>query len=103
MSEIKEVIQDNFTGLTGIFVPLDSLRELYSPDSSISAAGMADLEKAGVANALNRCGDLCDDFAKRLDKLINHSSGPKLSFRDRLTASFNKGAVFGVFPDDVRL
>jgi hypothetical protein len=85
VAEVKEVIHDVSTSLTAILISLDSLRELHVPDSSISAAVRADLEKAGVAAAVNKCGDLCDDFAKRLEKWTKHSSGGKLSLRDRLT------------------
>jgi hypothetical protein len=93
VAEVKEVIHDVSTSLTAILVPLDSLRELHIPGSNIPAAAKADLEKAGVANAVNRCGDLCDDFVKRLEKWTKHSSASKLSFRDRLTVSFNKEKI----------
>jgi hypothetical protein len=85
VAEVKEVIEDISTTLAAILVPLDSLRELHLPDGNISAAAKADLVKAGVAEAVNKCGDLCDDFAKRIAKWTKHSSGSKLSLRDRLT------------------
>jgi hypothetical protein len=94
VAEVKEVIHDISASLTDILVPLDSLRELHVPDSSISAAVKADLEKAGVAGAVNKCGDLCDDFSKRLKKWTKHSSGAKLSLRDRLTVGlWNKEKI----------
>jgi hypothetical protein len=93
VAEVKEVIEDISTDLTGILAPLDSLRELLDPESNISAAAKADLEKTGVADAVNKCGDLCNDFTKRLEKWTKHSSGPKLSFRDRLTVSVNKDKI----------
>lgn len=93
VADVKEVIHDISISLTDILVPLDSLRDAHVPGSSISASAKADLEKAGVAKAVNRCGDLCDDFAKRLEKWTKHSSGSKLSFRDRLTVSFNKEKI----------
>lgn len=93
VAEVKEVIEDISTDLTGILAPLDSLRELLDPESNISAAAKADLEKTGVADAVNKCGDLCNDFMKRLEKWTKHSSGSKLSFRDRLTVSVNKDKI----------
>jgi hypothetical protein len=93
VAEVKEVIGDVSTDLTGILAPLDSLRELLAPNSNISAAAKADLEKTGVAGAVNECGDRCNDFAKRLEKWTKHSSGSKLSFRDRLTVSVNKDKI----------
>jgi hypothetical protein len=94
VAEVKEVIHDVSTSLTAISIPLDSLRELHLPNSSISAAVRADLEKVGVAGAVNKCGDLCDDFAKRLKKWTKHSSGAKLSLRDRLTVGlWNKEKI----------
>jgi hypothetical protein len=68
VAEVKEVIEDISTDLTGILAPLDSLRELLVPGSEISAATKADLARTGVADAVNKCGDLCNDFAKRLEK-----------------------------------
>ena len=85
VTEVKEVIEDISTDLTGILGPLDSLRELLVPGSDIPAAAKADLERTGVADAVKKCGDLCNDFAKRLEKWTKHSSGSKLSLRDRLT------------------
>lgn len=93
VAEVKEVIHDISTGLAAILHPLDTLRELPVPDGNISAAAKADLEKAGVAQAVNRCGDLCDDFAKRLEKWTKHSTSSKLSLRDRLTVSLNKEKI----------
>jgi hypothetical protein len=94
VAEVKKVIHDVSTSLTAILIPLDSLRKLHVPDSSISAAVKADLERTGVANAVNKCGDLCDDFAKRLKKWTKHSSASKLSLRDRLTVgSWNKEKI----------
>jgi hypothetical protein len=93
VAEVKEVIEDVSTDLTGILAPLESLQELLVPGSDISAAARADLERTGVADAVNKCGDLCSDFAKRLAKWTKHSSGPKLSFRDRLTVSVNKDKI----------
>jgi hypothetical protein len=54
VAEVKEVIHDVSTSLTAILIPLDSLRELHVPDSGISAAVKTDLDKAGVAAAVNK-------------------------------------------------
>jgi hypothetical protein len=94
VAEVKEVIEDISTGLTGILAPLDSMRELFVPGNNISVAVKADLEKTRVADAVNKCGDLCNDFAKRLEKWTKHSSGEKLSVRDRLTVGlWNKEKI----------
>jgi hypothetical protein len=93
-AEVKEVIHDVSAGLAAILRPLDTLRELPVRNSNISAAAKADLEKVGVAQAVNKCGDVCDDFTKRLKKWTEHSSASKLSLRDRLTVGlWNKEKI----------
>lgn len=93
-AEVKDVINDISTTLAAILIPLGSLRELHLPDGNISAAAKADLGKTGVAEAVNKCGDLCDDFTKRIAKWTKHSSDSKLSLRDRLTVGlWNKEKI----------
>ena len=53
-----------------------------------------DLEKTGVAEAVNKCGQACADFTKKLEQWTKHSSSTKLSFRDRLSVGvWNKEKI----------
>ncbi|KAJ5885811.1 hypothetical protein N7504_011647 [Penicillium tannophilum] len=44
-----------------------------------------DLERIGVARAVNKCGQACADFLKKLEHGTKHSSTTKISLRDRLS------------------
>jgi hypothetical protein len=94
VADAKDVLQDVSRGLSAILVPLDTLRELHASErGNISDAAKADLGKTGVAEAVNRCGDLCDEFAKKLEKWTKHSTVEKMALRDRLTLTLNKEKI----------
>ncbi len=80
LAEAKDVVQDIASTLDCIERPLASLEEL-----SISDGAMKHLKKTGVVEAVNKCGEACAKFNKYLEKWTKHSSGTKLSLRDRLS------------------
>ena len=84
---------DISASLTGILRPLDALKELQLPDANTSVAAKRDLERVGVANAVNKTGDACDMFAKRLEEWIKYSSGQKLSLLGRAKVMLNKERI----------
>jgi hypothetical protein len=74
--------------------PLAALGELEIPNSATYAAAKKDLEKTGVAEAVNKCGEACADFNEKLNKWTKHSSNTKLSLRDRLSVGvWNKEKI----------
>ena len=85
LAEAKEALQDIASNLDAVQRPLDALGELKISDSAIYATAKRDLEKTGVAEAVNNCGQACADFTKKLKQLTKHSSSSKVSFRDRLS------------------
>lgn len=85
LSEAQDVVQDVAANLANIERPLAALEQLHISDGATSSAAKEDLRKAGVAEAVNKCGDACSDFSKNLTKWTRHSSATKLSLRDRLS------------------
>lgn len=85
LSEAQDVVQDVAANLANIERPLAALEQLHISDGATSSAAKEDLRKAGVAEAVNMCGDACSDFSKNLTKWTRHSSATKLSLRDRLS------------------
>jgi hypothetical protein len=94
LAEAKEVVQDIASNLEGIERPLAALEKLSISDGATSTAAKEDLKKAGVAEAVNKCGDACDEFTKNLKKWTKHSSTTKLSLRDRFSVGvWNKEKI----------
>lgn len=94
LAEAKEVVQDIASNLEAVQRPLAALEELKISDSATYTAAKEDLEKTGVAEAVNKCGQACADFTKNLQQWTKHSSSTKLSLRDRLSVSiWNKERI----------
>ncbi|KNG45791.1 cytochrome p450 [Stemphylium lycopersici] len=85
LSEAQDLVTDIASSLTNINRPLAALKQLSISDESTSVAAKEDLRKAGVAEAVNKCGNACNEFSKNLTKWTKHSSTAKLSLRDRLS------------------
>ncbi|PCG88134.1 Hypothetical protein PENO1_111970 [Penicillium occitanis (nom. inval.)] len=85
LADAKEVVQDIASTLEAIQRPLTSLEQLTISDHATYAEAKSDLENTGVAEAVNRCGQACADFTRRLQQWTKHSNNSKLSLRDRLS------------------
>ena len=85
LTEGEDVVQDVVSHLDGIERPLAALKQLSIEDGATSVTVKEDLKEAGVAEAVNKCGDACDEFGKNLKKWTKHSSSAKLALRDRLS------------------
>ena len=85
LSEAQDLVADIASSLANIERPLAALEELSIPDESTSIAAKEDLRKAGVAEAVNKCGSACNEFSKNLAKWTKHSSTARLSLRDRMS------------------
>ncbi|RYP70907.1 hypothetical protein DL771_005157 [Monosporascus sp. 5C6A] len=94
LAEAKDVVQDIASSLEGIERPLSALENLSVSDEATSIAAQEDLKKAGVAEAVNKCGHACDQFTKYLKKWTQHSSTKKLSLKDRFSVGvWNKEKI----------
>jgi predicted DNA-binding protein YlxM (UPF0122 family) len=94
LAEAKEVVQDIASTLEAIQRPLAALEEIKISDSATYAEAKSDLEKTGVADVVNKCGQACADFSKKLQQWTKHSSSTKLSLRDRLSVGiWNKEKI----------
>ena len=94
LTEAKDVVTDVASSLANIQRPLAALEQLSISSGETSIAAKEDLKKAGVAEAVNRCGDACEEFSKNLKKWTTHSSTAKLSLRDRLSVGvWNKEKI----------
>jgi hypothetical protein len=85
LSEAQDVVIDLTSTLANIERPLAALEQLSILDKATSIAAKEDLKKSGVAEAVNSCGDACNEFSKNLTKWTKHSSTTRLSLRDRLS------------------
>lgn len=92
--EAKDVVQDVAANLESIEQSLAALEQLTITNEAISTAAKEDLKKTGVAEAVNKCGNACDEFAKNLKKWTKHSNTAKFSLRDRLSVGvWNKEKI----------
>lgn len=93
-SEAQDVVTDVALSLGNIERPLAALEKLSISDEATAIAVKEDLKKTGVVEAVNSCGDTCNEFSKNLTKWTKHSSTTKLSLRDRLTVGvWNKEKI----------
>ena len=94
LAEAKEVVQDIAANLEAVQRPLAALSELKISNSATYNEAKKDLEKTGVAEAVNECGQACAEFTKKLEQWTKHSSSTKLSIRDRLSVGvWNKEKI----------
>ncbi|KAJ5530738.1 Cytochrome P450 [Penicillium freii] len=94
LKEAEDVLQDVTSNLEAIQLPLSALRNLQISDSTTYDETEKNLEKTGVAEAVNNCGKACADFTKKLEQWTKHSSTAKLSLRDRLSVGlWNKEKI----------
>jgi hypothetical protein len=94
LADAKEVVQDIALTLEAIQRPLTSLERLTISDHVTYAEAKSDLENTGVAEAVNRCGQACADFTRKLQQWTKHSNNSKLSLQDRLSVGvWNKEKI----------
>jgi hypothetical protein len=94
LAEAKEVVQDIASNLEGVQRPLAALEELIISDPITYTAAKADLEKTGIVEAVNNCGQTCANFTDNLKRWTKHSSDTKFSLRDRFSVGvWNKEKI----------
>lgn len=94
LDEAKDVLHDVTSDLEAIQLPLSALENLQISDDKTYLVAKEDLENTGVAEAVNKCGQTCADFTKRLEQWTKHSTTTKLSLRDRLSVGlWNKEKI----------
>ncbi|KAF3389776.1 hypothetical protein DPV78_011694 [Talaromyces pinophilus] len=94
LADAREVVQDIASSLEAIQRPLTALEQLKISDSATYVEAKSDLEKTGVVEAVNKCGQACADFANQLQQWTKHSRKTKLSLRDRLSVGiWNKEKI----------
>jgi Fungal N-terminal domain of STAND proteins len=94
LAQAEEVLQDVALNLEGIQRPLNALEALSISDGRTSHAAKEDLKKTGVVEAVNDCGQACNNFSKNLKKWTEHSGSAKFSLRDRLSVGvWNKEKI----------
>jgi Fungal N-terminal domain of STAND proteins len=85
LAEAKDVIQDIASNLEDIQRPLAAFEELTISDFTTYTATKVDLETTGAVEAVNTCSQACADFKENLKQWTRHSSGTKISLRDRFS------------------
>jgi hypothetical protein len=94
LAEAREVVQDIASNLEGVQRPLATLEELNISDLATYTAAKVDLEKTGVVDAVNNCGQACANFTDNLKQWTKHSGSTKLSLRDRFSVGvWNKEKI----------
>lgn len=81
--QAEDVLQDVTSNLEGIKHPLRTLSELCIADEQTSYAAKQDLKKSGMIEAVNNCGQACDNFSKKLSKWTKHDNS-KTTLKERL-------------------
>ncbi|KAF1810926.1 hypothetical protein P152DRAFT_515351 [Eremomyces bilateralis CBS 781.70] len=85
LAEAKEVVRDIASNLEGVQRSLTALEELTISDRATYSAAKVDLEKTGVVEAVNNCGQACAKFTDNLKRWTKHSGATQLSLRDRFS------------------
>ncbi|CAI7577519.1 unnamed protein product [Penicillium glandicola] len=101
IQEANDVMQDVTSNLEAIELPLSALEKLQITDSTTHAEIKEDLKKTGVVEAVNKCGQACAEFKKKLEQWTRHSSTTKLSLRDRLSVGLWKKEKIQTFRTQV--
>lgn len=102
INAVKEELRDIYTDLRAIRSPLGALEDIVIENESESRAAKEDLEKTGIAEAVNQCGDACKDFDKSLRKWTRHSTDTHLSTRDRLVVGLWRKEKVSTFRSRVK-
>ncbi|KAF1816371.1 hypothetical protein P152DRAFT_428389 [Eremomyces bilateralis CBS 781.70] len=97
LAEAKDVVQDIASNLEGVQRPLAALEDLIISDAAMYTAAKVDLEKTGVVEAVNNCGQACAKFTDNLKRWTKHSGGTQLSLRDRLSVGVWNREKFRTF------
>ncbi|KAF3904690.1 hypothetical protein ABW21_db0208864 [Orbilia brochopaga] len=84
LGEAGDVVQDIASNLEAIQRPLNALKNLEVSDESTYRATKSELDRAGLPDAVNKCGEACAKFETKLKVWTSHSSLKRLSLRDRL-------------------
>jgi hypothetical protein len=82
-AEAHEEVRDIKSSLENIQHILSALTQIPAAQQAITCAARDDLKKAGLAEAVNSCGDACAKFSKDLERWTKHSAANRMSFRDR--------------------
>ena len=85
LAEAKQVVHDIASDLEAVRRPLTALQALPISDQETYNIAKEDLEKTGVAEAVNSCGKACAEFSRKLKQWTKHSSDSRLSLRDHLS------------------
>lgn len=85
LAEAKQVVHDIASDLEAVQRPLNALQALRISDQETYDIAKDDLEKTGVAEAVNSCGKSCAEFSRKLKQWTKHSSDARLSLRDHLS------------------
>jgi hypothetical protein len=94
LEEATDVMQDVTTQLEALQRPLSALRNLQAPERTAYVGMKEDLERIGVAEAVNYCALSCARLSKKLEQWTKHSGTTKLSIKDRLSVGlWNKEKI----------
>ena len=85
LAKAKEVVRDIASNLEAVQRPLAALEDLAISNPSTYTTAKGDLERTGVVEAVNSCGQACANFTDNLKRWTRHSSGTKISLRDRFS------------------
>lgn len=102
LAEAKQVVNDIASDLKAVQRPLTALQALRISDQETYDIAKGDLEKTGIAEAVNSCGKACADFSRKLKQWTKHSSDSRLSLRDHLSVGLWNKQKLGKFRTQVR-
>ena len=113
ISKLQELISNvsNATGeakdiacnLEGIKHCLDVLRGVDTSNDAISTAAKEDLTRAHVAEAVNKCGKVCERFSRNLEGWAKCPNGSDLSLRGRFSIGILHKEKIRTFKTQVQL
>ena len=102
IAEAKQVVKDVSSDLQTVQLSLAALGDVNISNEQTYNLAKADLQKTGVAEAVNSCGKAAADFSKMLDRWTRHSSAGRLSLRDHLSIGVWNREKLGRFRTQVQ-
>ncbi|KAK5125659.1 hypothetical protein LTR85_011933 [Meristemomyces frigidus] len=83
LSDAPTDLQKIHANLEALGPALSALESISVPDEHALGSAKTEVEKTGLAKAVNGCGSACEKFKVKLEKWTKHTSKQKMDWRDR--------------------
>lgn len=102
IAQAEQVVKDISSDLRIVQQSLSALGSIDLRGEEAYLLVKDDLDKTGVAEAVNVCGTAAANFSKKVDQWTKHSTPSRLSLRDHLSIGIWNKEKLGRFRSQVR-